>query len=233
MEEAAATAFKEGKVLLLDKELEWTSFDVVNKLRISLRNALGIKKIKVGHAGTLDPLATGLVIICTGKATKQIESFMGLDKEYVAEITLGATTPSFDLETAINATFPYDHITRETVEAVLPDFTGEIEQVPPNFSAKQVDGKRAYDMARQGEQFTLKKNRVVIYEIEILTFEPPRIVLRILCGKGTYIRSVASDLGKKLGSGAHLSGLRRTRIGDFHVKEAEKISDFVKKLKPL
>ncbi len=233
MEEAAATAFKEGKVLLLDKELEWTSFDVVNKLRISLRNALGIKKIKVGHAGTLDPLATGLVIICTGKATKQIESFMGLDKEYVAEITLGATTPSFDLETAINDTFPYDHITRETVEAVLPDFTGEIDQVPPNFSAKQVDGKRAYDMARQGEQFTLKKNRVLIHDIEILAFEPPLLVLRILCGKGTYIRSLASDLGKKLGSGAHLSALRRTRIGDFHVKEAKKIADFVKNLKPL
>jgi tRNA pseudouridine55 synthase len=233
MEKDAATAFREGQVLLLDKELEWTSFDVVNKLRISLRNALGIKKIKVGHAGTLDPLATGLVIICTGNATKKIESFMGLDKEYVAEITLGATTPSYDLETAIDATFPYDHITRETVEAILPAFTGEVEQVPPNFSAKQVNGKRAYDMARQGEQFTLKKNRVVIHEIEILAFDPPRLTLRIVCGKGTYIRSLASDLGKKLGSGAHLSGLRRTRIGDFHVNEAEKIADFVKNLKPL
>jgi tRNA pseudouridine55 synthase len=233
MNDPIATQFLEGTILLIDKEMDWTSFDVVNKLRISLRNELGIKKIKVGHAGTLDPLATGLVILCTGKATKRIESLTGLDKEYIAEFTLGATTPSYDLETEIDHTFPFSHITREQVEQTLKKFTGEFEQSPPIFSAKQIDGKRAYDMARQGEKFTLKKNRVVIHKLELLKYELPIIQLRIQCSKGTYIRSLASDLGSALKSGAHLSALRRTRVGDYHVNDAKKIADFVKNLKPL
>lgn len=233
MEYTLPEEFIAGKVILFDKEIDWTSFDVVNKLRVSLRNELGIKKIKVGHAGTLDPLASGLVILCTGKATKQIESFMGLEKEYIAHITLGGTTPSFDLETEIEQTFSFEHITRELLEATLESFIGEIEQAPPIFSAKQIDGKRAYNLARQGEEVVLKKNLVTIHEIELLEFEAPEIKLRILCSKGTYIRSVANDLGKKLNSGAYLSGLRRTKIGPYEVKDAEKISDFVKKLKPL
>jgi tRNA pseudouridine55 synthase len=222
-----------GKVILFDKEIDWTSFDVVNKLRVSLKIELGIKKIKVGHAGTLDPLASGLVILCTGKATKQIESFMGLEKEYIANITLGGTTPSYDLETEIDQTFSYDHINRKLLETTLKGFLGEIEQTPPIFSAKQIDGKRAYSLARKGEKVVLKKNLVSIHEIEILEFNAPEIKLRIVCSKGTYIRSVANDLGKELDSGAHLSGLRRTKIGPYEVKDAEIISDFVKKLKPL
>lgn len=233
MIEPAASEFLEGKIILIDKDLEWTSFDVVNKLRIELRNQLGIKKIKVGHTGTLDPLATGLVILCAGKATKQIESYMGLDKEYVAEITIGATTPSYDLETDIEQTFPIEHVTREQLEAALDTFRGEIKQTPPNYSAKQVDGKRAYDMARQGETFKLKKNLVTIHELDLLEFTPPKIHLRIHCSKGTYIRSLASDIGRKLGTGAYLSALRRTKIGDYHVNDAEKIADFTKNLKPL
>ena len=233
MSEATAEEFIAGKIVMIDKEIEWTSFDVVNKLRIALRNELGIKKIKVGHAGTLDPLATGLVIICTGKATKRIESFMGLEKEYIAGITLGATTPSFDLETEVNQTYPYENITRKELDSVLPHFEGEFEQAPPIYSAKQIDGKRAYNMARQGEDFTLKKNRVIIHELEVLTFDPPFIELRILCGKGTYIRSLANDLGAALNSGAYLSSLRRTKIGEFQVTDATKIGNFVKFLKPL
>lgn len=233
MSDSAAQAFLEGKIILIDKDLDWTSFDVVNKLRIELRNQLGIKKIKVGHTGTLDPLATGLVILCAGKATKKIESFMGLDKEYIAEITIGATTPSYDLETGIEATFPFEHVTRERVESALNTFRGEIEQTPPNYSAKQVDGKRAYDMARQGETFKLKKNLVTIHELELLEFSLPKIRLRIRCSKGTYIRSLANDIGEKLGTGAYLSALRRTKIGDYHVNDAEKIADFTKNLKPL
>jgi tRNA pseudouridine55 synthase len=233
MSEPAASEFLEGKIILIDKDLEWTSFDVVNKLRIELRNQLGIKKIKVGHTGTLDPLATGLVILCAGKATKQIESFMGLDKEYVAEITIGATTPSYDLETEIEQTFSFEHVTREQLEAALDAFRGETEQTPPNYSAKQVDGKRAYDMARQGETFKLKKNLVTIHELDLLEFTPPKIRLRIHCSKGTYIRSLANDIGRKLGTGAYLSALRRTKIGDYHVNDAEKIADFTKNLKPL
>lgn len=233
MSDLTAQAFLEGKIILIDKEMDWTSFDVVNKLRIELRNILGIKKIKVGHTGTLDPLATGLVILCAGKATKKIESFMGLDKEYIAEITIGATTPSYDLETEIEKRFPFEHITPEKLEQVLDAFRGQLEQTPPNYSAKQVDGKRAYNMARQGETFQLKKNQVTIHILELLDFSPPKISLRVLCSKGTYIRSLASDIGEKLGTGAYLSALRRTKIGEYHVNDAEKISDFVKKLKPL
>lgn len=225
--------FLEGQLLLIDKELEWSSFDVVNKVRILLRNNLGIPKIKVGHAGTLDPLASGLVILCTGKATKQIESYMGLEKEYVAEITLGSTTPSYDLETKIEETFPYDHITKDLLEEALVKFTGDILQAPPIFSAKQVKGKRAYTMAREGENFELNRNLVKVYEIKVLQYTLPVIELLVRCGKGTYIRSLAHDLGKQLKSGAHLSGLRRTRIGDYHVNDAQKIAEFEKNLKPL
>lgn len=233
MEDSKADAFILGKVLLFDKEINWTSFDVVNKLRVALRNELGIKKIKVGHAGTLDPLASGLIILCTGKATKQIESFMGLDKEYVAQLTFGATTPSFDMETEVNEEFPYAHISEELLNIALEKFKGTIEQRPPIYSAKQIDGKRAYTMARQGEELVMKKNLVTIHEIEVIQFELPVITLRILCGKGTYIRSIAQDLGNELGSGAYLSALRRTKIGDYHVNESEKIGDFIKNLKPL
>lgn len=233
MEQSSADEYIQGKVILFDKDVDWTSFDVVNKLRFSLKNELGIKKIKVGHAGTLDPLATGLVILCTGKATKRIESFMGLEKEYVAKITLGGTTPSFDLETDIDQEFPYNHISSQLLEDALKSFTGEFEQAPPIYSAKQIDGKRAYTLARRGEEVILKKNLVSVHEIEILQFDLPEIVLRIRCSKGTYIRSFAHDLGKKLNSGAHLSALRRTKIGEYHVKDAENITDFVKKLKPL
>lgn len=225
--------FLEGKVVLIDKEIDWTSFDVVNKLRGTLKTVLEIPKIKVGHAGTLDPLASGLVIICTGRATKTIESFQDLEKEYVAEITLGATTPSFDLETEIDERFPTDHIDKEMLVLTLQSFVGDIPQVPPKFSAKQINGKRAYDLARQGEEVKMRTNIVSIYEIEIVEFSLPKLILRVRCGKGTYIRSLANDLGVKLKSGAHLSGLRRTKIGDYHVNDAEKIGDFVKKLKPL
>lgn len=225
--------FLDGQVVMVDKEIDWTSFDVVNKLRGSLKTVLKIPKIKVGHAGTLDPLATGLVIICTGKATKRIDSFQGLEKEYVAEIALGATTPSFDLETEIDEEFPTDHIDLDLIRETLKEFNGTISQVPPRFSAKQIDGKRAYDLARQGEDVKMRPNLVEIHEIEILDFTLPKLVIRVRCGKGTYIRSLAHDLGVQLKSGAHLSGLRRTKIGDYHVNDAQKISDFVKKLRPL
>jgi len=233
MSNPAPNEFLEGKVILIDKDIDWTSFDVVNKLRRSLRTELDIPKIKVGHAGTLDPLASGLVIICTGRATKTIEPFQDLEKEYVAEITLGATTPSFDLETEIDEKFPTDHIDKEMLMLAMQSFIGDIPQVPPKYSAKQIDGKRAYDLARQGEEVKMRTNIVSIYEIEILEFSLPKLILRVRCGKGTYIRSLANDLGVKLKSGAHLSGLRRTKIGDYHVNDAEKIGDFVKKLKPL
>lgn len=233
MDHLTAEEYISGQVILIDKDIDWTSFDVVNKVRKALRTELGVKKIKVGHAGTLDPLATGLVILCTGKATKQIESFQNLDKEYIAQIVFGATTPSFDLETGIDATFPAGHIDRELIEEALGVFCGTISQVPPIFSAKQIGGKRAYEMARQGEKVRLEPREVHVHESEILGFEHPELTIRIRCSKGTYIRSYADDLGRYLRSGAYLSGLRRTKIGDFHVNDAKKITDFVKNLKPL
>ncbi len=233
MSQANPQDFLDGQVVLIDKEIDWTSFDVVNKLRGSLKTVLKIPKIKVGHAGTLDPLASGLVIICTGKATKGIESFQDLEKEYVAEITLGATTPSFDLETEVDERFPTAHLIEELIRETLKEFTGEISQIPPRFSAKQIDGKRAYDLARQGEVVKMRPNLVTIYEIEVLEFALPKLMIRVRCSKGTYIRSLAHDLGAQLESGAHLSGLRRTKIGDYHVNDAQKISDFVKNLRPL
>jgi len=225
--------FTEGAVLFLDKPLTWTSFDLVNKVRKSLRTCLGIKKIKVGHTGTLDPLATGLVIICTGKATKQIMQYQDLDKAYDAQIRLGATTPSFDMETDPDHEFPWAHITRDMVEKQLISFKGEQEQMPPMFSAKSVDGKRAYEMAREGKEIALKMQTVQINQLDLLSFEPPELTLHVECGKGTYIRSLARDLGLSLDSGAHLSGLRRTRIGPHRVEDAITLDQFLKNLKLL
>lgn len=208
--------FVTGEILYIDKPLEWTSFDVVKRLRGVLLHRLHRKKFKVGHAGTLDPLATGVMVVVTGRATKLIESLQAGVKEYVATVKLGATTPSFDLETEIDATYPTEHITIEKIREVLPKFTGRIEQVPPAFSACKVDGKRAYKMARKGHEVELKPKVLVIDEIELMDFNPDEMVLtlRIVCSKGTYIRAIARDLGEALGSGGHLIGLRRTRVGE-------------------
>ena len=206
--------FISGEVLYINKPLNWTSFTLVRKLRNKLCRKLGIKKLKVGHAGTLDPLATGVMIVCTGKKTKLIESFQYQTKEYIATIKLGETTPSFDLETAVDGVFPVEHITQELVEAKLKDFIGEIEQVPPTYSACKVDGKRAYEFAREGQDVELKPKLLVIDEIELLDYSFPEIRVRVVCSKGTYIRSLARDIGVALGSGAHLTALERTRIGE-------------------
>ncbi len=221
--------YLEGAVLYIDKPLTWTSFDVVNKIRKSLRHNLGIQKIKVGHAGTLDPLATGLVIICTGKATKQIMQYQDMDKAYTAQVRLGATTPSFDLETEVDHIFPWEHINSEKIEQALEKLSGEQEQMPPMFSAKSVDGKRAYAMARKGKQVELKTQQVHISQLKLLSMELPDLTLQVDCSKGTYIRSLARDLGSMLDSGAHLSGLRRTRIGPYHVDEAITVENFIRK----
>ncbi len=208
--------FVTGEILYIDKPLEWTSFDVVKRLRGVLLHRLHRKKFKVGHAGTLDPLATGVMVVVTGRATKLIESLQAGVKEYIATVKLGATTPSFDLETEIDATYPTEHITIERIREVLPKFTGRIEQIPPTFSACKDDGKRAYKMARKGHEVELKPKVLVIDEIELMDFNPDEMVLtlRIVCSKGTYIRAIARDLGEALGSGGHLIGLRRTRVGE-------------------
>jgi tRNA pseudouridine55 synthase len=210
-----ADEIKAGQVLLVDKPLEWTSFQAVAKIRYTLQKELGLKKLKVGHAGTLDPLATGLLIICVGKKTKEISAYMGQSKEYVAQITFGGTTPSYDLESEIDATFPTAHIDRAAIEDVLPQFSGDILQYPPIFSAIKQGGVRIYEKARAGEEVVVEPRSITIHELEILSFENNVLSLRVLCGKGTYIRSLAHDLGKALSSGAHLSGLRRTKIGSF------------------
>ena len=206
--------FIEGEILYFNKPLRWTSFDLVNKFRYKLSRKLKVKKIKVGHAGTLDPLATGVMIICTGRATKRIEEFQYQTKEYVATLKLGETTPSFDLEKEVDAVYPTEHISRSMVEEVLTSFVGKIQQVPPVFSACKVDGKRAYDLARKGEEVELKAKTLVIDEIELLNCELPVIKIRVVCSKGTYIRALARDIGVALNSGAHLIALERTRIGD-------------------
>ena len=206
--------FEEGEVLFFNKPLHWTSFDLVNKVRYGISKFLKIKKIRVGHAGTLDPLATGVMIVCTGKATKRIEEFQYQTKEYVATLRLGATTPSFDLETAIDRTYETEHITREQVEQILPQFVGSIEQIPPAFSACKVNGDRAYDLARKGREVELKPKLLVIDEIELLDFKPDELKIRVVCSKGTYIRALARDIGEALQSGAHLIALERTRIGN-------------------
>jgi tRNA pseudouridine55 synthase len=218
--------FLEGEVLLFDKPLYWTSFDLVNKIRIMIRSNLGIKKIKVGHAGTLDPLATGLMIICTGKFTKRIEEFSNLDKEYIATIHLGETTPSFDLETEPDGKYPTEHITFEIVQKVLKDFLGEQEQLPPIYSAKFIDGKRAYEYARQGIARKLEPVRIFFREIELIDFRLPDVRVRLACSKGTYIRSFARDFGKALGSGAYLSSLQRSSIGAYRLKESMDVEKF-------
>ncbi|SDB64387.1 tRNA pseudouridine synthase B [Flavobacteriaceae bacterium MAR_2010_188] len=225
-----AQDFLDGQVLLIDKPLNWTSFQVVNKLRWEIRSKFKIKKIKVGHAGTLDPLATGLLIICTGKMTKQINDFQAQEKEYTGTITLGSTTPSFDLETEIDNTLPTDHITEESIREATNQFIGEIEQVPPIFSAIKQDGKRLYELARAGETTEIKTRIVTISEFEITQVEGLLVHFRVKCSKGTYIRSLANDFGKALNSGAHLSNLRRTKIGDFDVKNAFSIESFISKI---
>lgn len=217
-------------VLPFDKPVEWTSFDLVNKVRRELCKYAGIKKLKVGHAGTLDPLASGLLILCVGKATKKIESIQALPKEYVAEITFGATTPSFDLETEIDKHYPFKHITLSLLKGKTSGFIGEIEQIPPAFSAKKFQGVRAYEYAREGIRKEMKPVKVRIFRMEILRFELPKVQLLIRCSKGTYIRSIARDLGEELDSGAYLSGLRRTSIGDYHVDRAETLENFIKKM---
>jgi tRNA pseudouridine55 synthase len=222
--------FLEGRILLIDKELNWTSFDAVNKIRIILKNRLGIKKIKVGHAGTLDPLATGLIIVCTGKMTKQITGYQDLDKEYVAVIKLGETTPSFDLESSVDRTYSTDHITKEKLIDVFQRFIGEIDQVPPLFSAKYINGTRAYEYARKGSEIELKAQKIKIFSIELIHFDMPFVKVRIICSKGTYIRALARDIGQALESGAYLSELRRTRIGSLNVNNAISINEFEKSL---
>jgi len=219
--------FVKGEVLYVAKPLNWTSFNLVSKLRWKLQKTLNIKKLKVGHAGTLDPLATGVMIICTGKSTKLIESFQYQTKEYIATLELGATTPSFDLELPIDGTYPTEHITREMVDQVIPQFLGEIQQVPPAYSAVKVDGKRAYDYARNGQEIELKSKLLVIDDIEVLDFTLPLLKIRVVCSKGTYIRALARDIGLALGSGAHLIALERTRIGEVLLKDCWHIDDLL------
>lgn len=221
-----ANEFLEGQVLLFNKPLYWTSFDLVAKVRNIIRNRYKIKKIKVGHAGTLDPLASGLMIICTGKFTRKISSMQDHDKEYVATLHLGATTPSFDLETEIDSTFDVSGITREKVVSALDQFKGEQQQVPPTFSAKNIDGKRAYEYARRGVEMEMKPNTVFFHYIELVDYQLPEVVVRVRCSKGTYIRSFARDLGEKLGCGAYLSGLSRTAIGEYRLEKALTIEEF-------
>jgi tRNA pseudouridine55 synthase len=223
--------YKNGQVLLIDKPLEWTSFQVVNKLRWHIRKRFDIKKIKVGHAGTLDPLATGLLVICTGKKTKTINEYQGQIKEYTGTITLGGTTPSYDLETEVNETFPTAHITEELIHETTKQFTGIIQQKPPIFSAIKKEGKRLYELARKGETTEIKSREVTIPIFEITNINANNVNFRVVCSKGTYIRSLAYDFGVALNSGAHLSALRRTKIGDFHVDNAQSVDAFINSLK--
>ncbi|MDR1814208.1 MAG: tRNA pseudouridine(55) synthase TruB [Tannerella sp.] len=206
--------FEEGEVVFMNKPLDWTSFDVVNKFRYKLSRKLGVKKIKVGHAGTLDPKATGVMILCTGRATKRIDEFQNRTKEYVATLKLGATTPSFDLEKEIDAVYPTEHISSQMVTDTLQKFKGTIEQIPPAFSACNIDGKRAYELARKGKDAPLKPKTLTIDEIELLDYQLPVIKIRVVCSKGTYIRALARDIGQALNSGAHLIALERTRVGE-------------------
>jgi len=223
--------FKNGQVLLIDKPLEWTSFQVVNKLRWHIKQRFKLKKIKVGHAGTLDPLATGLLIICTGKQTKEIHTYQGQIKEYTGTFSIGATTPSYDLETEVNEIFSTNHITEALLKETTKQFLGEIQQKPPIFSAIKKDGKRLYELARKGETTEIKARAVIVSEFEITNINLPKVDFRVVCSKGTYIRSLAYDFGKALHSGAHLSALRRTKIGDFSVEKSASIESFIERLK--
>ncbi len=234
MEAGVTNILEEGRILLFNKPLYWTSFDLVNKIRIMIRSATGLKKIKVGHAGTLDPLATGLMIICTGKATKRIEEVKDLDKEYIATVHIGATTSSFDLETEVDGRYPTDHITGDLVRDVLKKFEGKQKQVPPLHSAKFIDGKRAYEYARKGVMKELNPVDIFYREVELLSFGIPETTIRLLCSRGTYVRSFARDLGVALKSGCYLSGLERTAIGSFNLAEAytiEKFAEFLDQMK--
>ncbi|MCB9017437.1 MAG: tRNA pseudouridine(55) synthase TruB [Prevotellaceae bacterium] len=216
----------EGEILYFNKPLHWTSFDLVNKVRTMVKHTLGLKKIKIGHAGTLDPLATGVMTVCTGRATKKIEELQYHTKEYVATIKLGATTPSFDLETEVDAQYPTEHISRELLEEVLKQFLGEIHQIPPTYSAVKINGKRAYEYAREGKEVEIKSKILVIDEIELLECEMPVIKIRVVCSKGTYIRALARDIGQSLNSGAHLIGLERTRVGEITLNDCISIDTF-------
>ncbi|MBO5971689.1 MAG: tRNA pseudouridine(55) synthase TruB [Alistipes sp.] len=222
--------FPEGYVALIDKPYEWTSADVVRKIKFQLRKC-GYPKIKIGHAGTLDPLATGVLLVCIGRATKRVEALQAEEKEYVAELQLGATTPSGDMEHDIDATYPTEHITRTMVEEVLRSLCGERDQLPPLYSAKKVQGVRAYEFARAGEEIELKRARINIYDMELMEFDMPRIKIRVRCSKGTYIRSLAFEIGEALQSGAYLSSLRRTRSGGFRVEEGHTLDTFMEKLR--
>jgi tRNA pseudouridine55 synthase len=228
MDNLTLDGIKDGQVLLFDKPLHWTSFQVVNKVRWLIKQKFGLKKLKVGHAGTLDPLATGLVILCTGKATKTIESLMGQTKIYTGEFTLGGTTPSYDMETEVDKTFETSHITAELIQNTLPQFRGEIMQRPPIFSALKKEGKRLYEYARKGESVDIPKRQVNIDSFDITQDNFPKLNFKVQCSKGTYIRSLAYDFGEALNSGAYLSELRRTQIGDYKVREALSIEDFEK-----
>ncbi|MCF6278988.1 MAG: tRNA pseudouridine(55) synthase TruB [Flavobacteriaceae bacterium] len=222
--------FQNGQVLLIDKPLNWTSFQVVNKLRWEIRQKFNIKKIKVGHAGTLDPLATGLLILCTGKFTKKIDTYQAQEKEYTGTITVGETTPSYDLETEINETFLIDHLTDDLIHKTTQQFIGTIDQKPPIFSAIKKDGKKLYEIARAGETVEIKTRKITISTFEITNIDLPNIDFRVVCSKGTYIRSLAFDFGKALNSGAYLSTLRRTKIGNFLVNEAQSVEGFIEEL---
>ena len=223
--------FKDGQVLLIDKPLNWTSFQVVNKLRWEIRNRFNFKKLKVGHAGTLDPLATGLLVVCTGKMTKSITDFQGQEKEYTGIIRLGSTTPSYDLETDINQKFPTEHLNHEMINDAVNNFIGEIEQYPPIFSALKKDGKRLYEFARSGTSVKIEPRKVAITEFEITNTNNFDVSFRIKCSKGTYIRSIANDFGKILNTGGHLINLRRTKIGEFDVSNALNPTEFIDTLK--
>jgi tRNA pseudouridine55 synthase len=225
--------FKNGKVLLIDKPLEWTSFQVVNKIRWEIKQKFHLKKIKVGHAGTLDPLATGLLILCTGKFTKKIDEFQAQEKEYIGTFTIGASTPSYDRETDVDKTYPIDHINAGLIQKATQQFIGDIEQKPPIFSAIKKEGKRLYELARAGETTEIKSRKVTISEFEITKIDMPNIEFKVVCSKGTYIRSLAYDFGFALSSGAHLTALRRTKIGNFNVNSAQNIDNFIASLKNL
>ena len=222
--------FPEGYVAVIDKPYEWTSADVVRKIKFQLRKC-GYPKIKIGHAGTLDPLATGILLVCIGRATKQVEALQAEEKEYVAELMLGATTPSGDMEHEVDQTYPTEHITREMIEDALKSLTGEREQLPPLYSAKKVQGVRAYEFARAGEEVELKKALINIYEMELVEWDMPRIKIRVRCSKGTYIRSLAFEIGEAVQSGAYLTSLRRTRSGGYTVEKSHTLDDFMEKLR--
>lgn len=225
--------FETGEVLLINKPLKWTSFDVVNRLRITIRESLGIKKIKVGHAGTLDPLADGLLIICTGRFTKKIDEYQAQEKEYTGTFRIGATTPSYDLEHEIDEVYEYNHVTPELIMEAAQSLTGDLQQVPPVFSAIKIGGRRAYKFARKEKEVVLDPRPVKISEFEVTAIKLPDVEFRIVCSKGTYIRALARDFGKALNSGAHLTELRRTRIGRFSISEARELNELTEEIKRL